>query len=53
MVRQLAEEIALRLRAEPGLSLAQARVALAGFDAVDATLRVAYRLARRWASAES
>jgi hypothetical protein len=48
----LAEEIDLRLRAEPALGLAQAREALAGFGASDVTLRVAYRLARRWASAE-
>jgi hypothetical protein len=49
----LAEEIALRLRTEPELGLAQARAALSDFGAADATLRIAYRLARRWASAET
>jgi hypothetical protein len=46
----LADEIELRLRAEPGLDLAGLRPALAGLGADEATLRVAYRLARRWAA---
>jgi len=48
----LAEEIALRLRAEPGLGLEQARAALTDVGADEGAVRVAYRLGRRWASAE-
>jgi hypothetical protein len=48
----LAEEIELRLRAEPELGLAQARAALADVGATDATFRVAYRLARRWSKTD-
>jgi hypothetical protein len=50
MVRQLAEEIAPRLRAEPELGWQQARAALAEVEIDATTFRVAYRLARRWAS---